>query len=341
MYQQHLTKGDKMPNLLNNQNTIGVYLFEIGKIPLLKPHEEIELAQNIQKLMRIEEYQKTFEEKPTKRKSNGKNFNIKGTKKASKTKEISNKELAKLVGISEQELIKIQQVGKAAKIKMVESNLKMVVSIAKLFVNQGIALPDLIQEGSLGVIRAAEKFDPTKGYKFSTYCYWWIRQAILRAFQNQKGAYRLPCHIREKINKINKITKKYRHEYRRKPTNAELAAELNVTESYIEELKSHMVDTLSLNVKIGEDREMELGDTIICEKEEEYLETLDKDVSIKLLLKKLTPQERRVITLLYGLKTGIELSRTKTADEMNVTRQRVHQLEKSALEKMRKLSCKM
>ena len=305
------------PKGVYTEDSIRVYLQEIGRIRLLRPDEEIELARKIADLLHLEELAAQFES------DNG--------------KEPDNKEWAALV---EMPLIRFRRrlmLGRRAKEKMVQSNLRLVVSIAKKYMNRGLSFQDLIQEGSLGLIRAAEKFDHEKGYKFSTYATWWIRQAITRAIADQSRTIRLPVHLYETISRIKKTTKVLSQEFGRKPTEEEIAESMEMTIEKLRFIAKSAQLPISLETPIGKEEDSRLGDFI-----EADIENPEQDVAKNLLredlegvLATLSPRERDVLRLRYGLDDG----RMKTLEEIgqifDVTRERIRQIEAKALRKLR------
>jgi RNA polymerase primary sigma factor len=305
------------PKGVYTEDSIRVYLQEIGRIRLLRPDEEIELARKIADLLQLEELATQFE--------------------ADKGHYPDNKEWAALV---EMPLIKFRRrlmLGRRAKEKMVQSNLRLVVSIAKKYMNRGLSFQDLIQEGSLGLIRAAEKFDHEKGYKFSTYATWWIRQAITRAIADQSRTIRLPVHLYETISRIKKTTKTLSQEFGRKPTEEEIAESMEMTIEKLRFIAKSAQLPISLETPIGKEEDSRLGDFI-----EADIENPEQDVAKNLLredlegvLATLSPRERDVLRLRYGLDDG----RMKTLEEIgqifDVTRERIRQIEAKALRKLR------
>ena len=305
------------PKGVYTEDSIRVYLQEIGRIRLLRPDEEIELARKIADLLYLEELAAQFES------DNG--------------REPDKKEWAALV---EMPLIRFRRrlmLGRRAKEKMVQSNLRLVVSIAKKYMNRGLSFQDLIQEGSLGLIRAAEKFDHEKGYKFSTYATWWIRQAITRAIADQSRTIRLPVHLYETISRIKKTTKVLSQEFGRKPTEEEIAESMEMTIEKLRFIAKSAQLPISLETPIGKEEDSRLGDFI-----EADIENPEQDVAKNLLredlegvLATLSPRERDVLRLRYGLDDG----RMKTLEEIgqifDVTRERIRQIEAKALRKLR------
>ena len=305
------------PKGVYTEDSIRVYLQEIGRIRLLRPDEEIELARKIADLLQLEELANQFE--------------------ADNGHYPDTKEWAALV---EMPLVKFRRrlmLGRRAKEKMVQSNLRLVVSIAKKYMNRGLSFQDLIQEGSLGLIRAAEKFDHEKGYKFSTYATWWIRQAITRAIADQSRTIRLPVHLYETISRIKKTTKTLSQEFGRKPTEEEIAESMEMTIEKLRFIAKSAQLPISLETPIGKEEDSRLGDFI-----EADIENPEQDVAKNLLredlegvLATLSPRERDVLRLRYGLDDG----RMKTLEEIgqifDVTRERIRQIEAKALRKLR------
>ncbi|WP_013322628.1 RNA polymerase sigma factor RpoD [Gloeothece verrucosa] len=299
------------------EDSIRIYLQEIGRIRLLRAEEEIELARKIADLLELERLREKL------RRNLG--------------RYPSDKEWAQQVGMELPAFQRRLYLGRRAKDKMVQSNLRLVVSIAKKYMNRGLSFQDLIQEGSLGLIRAAEKFDHEKGYKFSTYATWWIRQAITRAIADQSRTIRLPVHLYETISRIKKTTKILSQEMRRKPTEEEIATRMEMTIEKLRFIAKSAQLPISLETPIGKEEDSRLGDFIEADGE-----TPEDEVSKNLLredlenvLDTLSPRERDVLRLRYGLDDG----RMKTLEEIgqifNVTRERIRQIEAKALRKLR------
>jgi RNA polymerase primary sigma factor len=299
------------------EDSIRLYLQEIGRIRLLRADEEIELARKIADLLALERVYDDLVEKLD--------------------REPLDAEWGEAVGMTLSPFRHRLHVGRRAKDKMVQSNLRLVVSIAKKYMNRGLSFQDLIQEGSLGLIRAAEKFDHEKGYKFSTYATWWIRQAITRAIADQSRTIRLPVHLYETISRIKKTTKLLSQEMGRKPTEEEIATRMEMTIEKLRFIAKSAQLPISLETPIGKEEDSRLGDFI-----ESDGETPEDQVSKNLLredlesvLDTLSPRERDVLKLRYGLDDG----RMKTLEEIgqifNVTRERIRQIEAKALRKLR------
>ncbi|MEB3258809.1 MAG: RNA polymerase sigma factor RpoD [Cyanobacteriota bacterium] len=305
------------PKGVYTEDSIRVYLQEIGRIRLLRPDEEIELARKIADLLQLEEMAAQFE--------------------TDHGHHPDTKEWAALVEMPTLKFRRRLMLGRRAKEKMVQSNLRLVVSIAKKYMNRGLSFQDLIQEGSLGLIRAAEKFDHEKGYKFSTYATWWIRQAITRAIADQSRTIRLPVHLYETISRIKKTTKTLSQEFGRKPTEEEIAESMEMTIEKLRFIAKSAQLPISLETPIGKEEDSRLGDFI-----EADIENPEQDVAKNLLredlegvLATLSPRERDVLRLRYGLDDG----RMKTLEEIgqifDVTRERIRQIEAKALRKLR------
>jgi len=338
------------------EDSIRIYLQEIGRIRLLRAEEEIELARKIADLLKLERIREDFHlytdaewgkqvflferiEKIIAEKSE-KEPKLSDIKAYLGKTELMAPMLEEWLAKSKEYLSAFKRRlyhGRRAKEKMVQSNLRLVVSIAKKYMNRGLSFQDLIQEGSLGLIRAAEKFDHEKGYKFSTYATWWIRQAITRAIADQSRTIRLPVHLYETISRIKKTTKILSQEMRRKPTEEEIATKMEMTIEKLRFIAKSAQLPISLETPIGKEEDSRLGDFIEADGE-----TPEDEVSKNLLredlenvLDTLSPRERDVLRLRYGLDDG----RMKTLEEIgqifNVTRERIRQIEAKALRKLR------
>jgi RNA polymerase nonessential primary-like sigma factor len=297
---------------------VRTYLHEIGRVPLLTHEQEIVYGKQVQKMMMLLEKKEELT--------------------AKLGREANRAEWADSLNMTETELDRVLQIGGRAKRKMIEANLRLVVAIAKKYQKRNMEFLDLIQEGSLGLERGVEKFDPTKGYKFSTYAYWWIRQAITRAIAQQARTIRLPIHITEKLNKIKKTQRELAQQLGRSATPAEIARELELEPAQIREYLSMARQPISLDVRVGDNQDTELSelleddgaspDTFITQ------ELLRQDLDN--LMAELTPQQREVIALRFGLRDGKELSLAKIGQRMSISRERVRQLEHQALTQLRR-----
>lgn len=339
---------------------VRLYLQDIGRVPLLKKDEEVQKAQKLQRYVHLMELrsQAVAAEEPLicsfvfilekrdqlssqlghrpslKKWANAVNMTPFDLKKAIHE---GKSRWAELAGLDVDELEKIQKEGIRAKEEMIEANLRLVVSVAKRYQNRGLELLDLVQEGTLGLERAVEKFDPTKGYRFSTYAYWWIRQGITRALATQSRIIRLPVHITEKLNRIKKAQRKIAQDQGKVATLKELSQELDMTPEQIREVLNRIPRSVSLEIKVGKEKDTELVDlleTTVTSPEESLVhEALHRDM--QLLLDELTDREREVIELRYGFTDGKCYSLSEIGRVLELSRERVRQIESKAIHKLR------
>ena len=281
----------------SNKDALGAYLTRMGGYSLLTHAEEVSLGQQIQSALN-----------PPK-------------------------------GISQAELDQIQQRGQRAKHRMICGNLRLVVTIAKKYQKRGMDLIDLIQEGSLGLERAVEKFDPAKGYRFSTYAYWWIRQSITRVIAMQSHTIRIPVHMTEKLNRIKRVRRELSQTLGRTPTHQEMVAELGITLEQLQKTlqAARISNPESLNIRVGKDQEMELGDLLEDLQMPSPNEVVEQDFLRNALwsaLAQLNDNERTVLILRYGLEDGRERSLYRVSQQMGISREWVRKLEQTAKSKL-------
>jgi len=297
---------------------VRTYLHEIGRVPLLTHEQEIVFGKQVQQMMRLLEAKETLSQELG--------------------REPNTQEWAAHTNQNEADLNTALKQGTRAKRKMIEANLRLVVAIAKKYQKRNMEFLDLIQEGTLGLERGVEKFDPTRGYKFSTYAYWWIRQAITRAIAQQARAIRLPIHITEKLNKIKKVQRELSQKLGRNATASEIAQELDLEAAQVREYLSMARQPISLDVRVGDNQDTELSDLLEDDGPTPVNYTTQQSLrqDIDNLLGELTPQQREVLALRFGLEDGNELSLAKVGQRLNLSRERVRQLEHQALAHLRR-----
>ena len=307
--EEEIVDPNSMADSLGTDDPVRMYLKEIGKVNLLTSDEEIELAQIMEAgnaaSEQLAELEKAGEDIPDE------------------------------VRV---ELTQAIKKGERAKQRLAEANLRLVVSIAKRYVGRGMQFLDLIQEGNLGLIKAVEKFDFTKGFKFYTYATWWIRQAITRAIADQARTIRIPVHMVETINKVIRVSRQLLQELGHDPTPEEIAAEMNMPVERVREILKIAQEPVSLETPIGEEEDSHLGDFIPDEDASEPAEaasfTLLKEQLVE-VLSTLTPREEKVLKLRFGIEDGRTRTLEEVGKEFNVTRERIRQIEAKALRKLR------
>lgn len=355
-----VTVGVSQTKTRRTTDLVRLYLQEIGRVRLLQRDEEVSEAQHVQRYMELielrdstgeqsggvlETYARLMRTRDRLTSHLGYRPSLERWAQESEvplanlkpTLQEGKRVWAELAEVSIDELEHLIREGIRAKEHMIKANLRLVVSVAKKYQNRGLELLDLIQEGTLGLERAVEKFDPTKGYRFSTYAYWWIRQGITRAIATQSRTIRLPVHITEKLNKIKKAQRKLSQDRGHTPTLDDVAKELDMTAEQVREVLVRVPRSVSLDTKVGKERDTELGELLEtdCISPEELMmrESLRRD--LKQLMSELTDRERDVIHLRFGLKDGTPYSLAEIGRTLELSRERVRQIESKALQKLR------
>ena len=305
-----------MPQPKISGDSVRAYLRDIGRIPLLEHDEEILLGRKVQRLMEIKACEELLKNPTT-------------------------EELASSLGLSKQELRRELRDGTKAKDKMVTANLRLVVSVAKKYTKRNMELLDIIQEGTIGLVRGVEKFDPGRGYKFSTYAYWWIRQGITRAIAEKSRAIRLPIHVTENLNRLKKAQRELSQINGYMPTVAELAEELELTADAVKDLMCKARQPTSLEIKIGENRDTALIDLLEDETQlpEMLLERACIKEDVRELISDLPEMQAAVISMRYGIGEDVlePMSMTAIGQILNMSRDRVRTLEQKAIRNLREL----
>lgn len=294
------------------------YLRDIGRVPLLSHEQEITLGRQVQELMVLEELREEL------------------TLRAG-GEEPSTEQLAQAADLTTALLRRRLHAGRRAKERMVAANLRLVVSVAKKYTKRNMELLDLIQEGTIGLVRGVEKFDPTRGYKFSTYAYWWIRQGITRAIAEKSRTIRLPIHITETLNKLKKGQRELSQELGRTPTVTELAQAVELPEEEVKDLLCRARQPVSLETKVGDGEDTELIDLLagggVLPEEMVDGECLKGD--LRTLLDQLPELQGRVLKMRYGIESGEPMSLTSIARDLGMSRDKTRNLERRALEGIR------
>jgi len=303
----------------NDVDLVRSYLRDIGRVPLLSHEQEITLGRQVQEYMQVERAELEIIE-------------LTGDKPS--IEELSNK-----LNLSTSIIKKRLRAGQRAKERMVAANLRLVVSVAKKYTKRNMELLDLIQEGTIGLVRGVEKFDPARGYKFSTYAYWWIRQGMTRAIDNSARTIRLPIHISEKLSKMRRISRELSHRFGRQPNRLELANAMGIEPQDLEDLVSQSAPCASLDAHArGEEDRSTLGELIPDPNYDEPMEGMDRSIQKEHLggwLSQLNEREQKIMRLRFGLDGEEPLTLAEIGRQINVSRERVRQLEAKAILKLR------
>jgi RNA polymerase primary sigma factor len=291
---------------IDSDDTVGLYFRDVRPNPLLSREEEVDLAKRIER----------------------------GEKAKHRLTTASG-----ILGLEDRTYLEAEiEQGREALQKLVQSNFRLVISIAKKYMGHDVPLLDLIQEGNLGLMRAAEKFDYRKGYKFGTYATWWIRQAVARALADQGGTIRIPVHMKDRIQRLNRLSRELEMELARWPSPEEVAEEIELSLSQVKQALNATQQPLSLEQPVGEEGDSELGDFIKADNLPGPSEAIDHTLlseEIEAVLSTLTQRETRVLAMRYGLSGGREYTLKEVGEKFGLTRERIRQIEQQALRKLR------
>jgi RNA polymerase nonessential primary-like sigma factor len=297
---------------------VRVYLQEIGQFPLLTSDQEITYARLVQQMIALEQQQQQLSQQLH--------------------RQPTATELTDFVNKSEIEINQIFEQGKRAKQQMITANLRLVVSIAKKYQRRNLEFLDLVQEGAIGLQRGIEKFDPNRGYKLSTYAYWWVTQAITRAIAEKSRTVRLPIHVNEKLNQIKKVQREFFQTLGRRASVTEIAQKLDIEPSQIREYLKVASGTVSLDLKVGDNQETELSELLASEdiSPDEHITQLLLRQDLSDLLALLKPVQREVLILRFGLLDNQERSLAQIGEKLNISRERVRQIQMQAMAALRR-----